>query len=130
MRHRDNDEFLLPCSNLGSKYVTSFLDEKEIKYQEALMYRTVSSDLSDLADITYDMLVFFSPLGIKSLFENFPHFKQNETRLAAYGRSTCEAVLKHGLTLNVEAPSKNVPSMSMALENYLQLSNSSNGQSK
>jgi len=130
MRHRDNDNFLLPCSNLGSKPVTSFLDENEIRYQEALMYRTVSSDLSDLADITYDMLVFFSPLGIKSLFENFPHFKQNETRLAAYGSSTCEAVLEHGLSLNIEAPLKNMPSMSMALESYLQMSNNSNGKVK
>jgi uroporphyrinogen-III synthase len=127
MRHRDNDQFLLPCSNLGSKPITSFLDEKSIRYQEALMYRTVSSDLSDLADITYDMLVFFSPLGIKSLFENFPHFKQNETRIAAYGQSTCDAVLENGLTLNVHAPAPNVPSMSMALENYLQQANKTNG---
>lgn len=130
LRHRDNDQFLLPCSNLGSKPITSFLDEKSIRYAEALMYRTVSSDLSDLADITYDMLVFFSPLGIKSLFENFPDFKQNETRIAAYGQSTCDAVLEKGLTLNVHAPTPNVPSMSMALENYLQVSNKTNGKSK
>jgi uroporphyrinogen-III synthase len=129
LRYRDSDEFLLPCSNLGSKPVTAYLDEKNIRYQEAMMYRTVSSDLSDLADITYDMLVFFSPLGIKSLFENFPDFKQRETRLAAYGQSTCEAVVEHGLELNVQAPSPNVPSMSMALENYLEISNKdSNGQ--
>lgn len=127
VRYRDADQFLLPCSNLGSKPVTAFLDEKKIQYQEAMMYRTVSSDLSDLADITYDMLVFFSPLGIKSLFENFPDFKQRETRIAAYGQSTCEAVEEHGLTLNVHAPSPNVPSMSMALENYLQVSNPQNG---
>ena len=94
------------------------------------MYRTVSSDLSDLADITYDMLVFFSPLGIKSLFENFPDFKQNETRIAAYGQSTCDAVIEYGLILNVHAPAPNVPSMSMALENYLQVSNKSNGKVK
>jgi uroporphyrinogen-III synthase len=122
-RYRENDVFLLPCSNLGSKPVTAFLDEKEIRYKEAMMYCTVSSDLSDLADITYDMLVFFSPLGIKSLFENFPDFKQNETRIAAYGLSTGEAVLNRGLELNINAPAPDVPSMSMALENYLQISN-------
>jgi uroporphyrinogen-III synthase len=130
VRHRDNDQFLLPCSNLGSKPITSFLDEKNIRYTEALMYRTVSSDLSDLADITYDMLVFFSPLGIKSLFENFPDFKQNETRIAAYGQSTCDAVLEKGLTLNVHAPAPNVPSMPMAIENYLVHSNRLNGKAK
>ena len=127
MRYRDTDQFLLPCSNLGSKPVIAYLNEKEINYQEAMMYRTVSSDLSDLADITYDILVFFSPLGIKSLFENFPGFKQNETRIAAYGRSTSKAVVEHGLTLNIDAPAPNVPSMSMALENYLQMANQSNG---
>lgn len=128
-RYRDSDVFLLPCSNLGSKPVTAFLDEKGIRYQEAMMYRTVCSDLSDLADITYDMLVFFSPLGIKSLFENFPDFKQRETRIAAYGQSTCEAVLERGLTLNINAPAPDVPSMSMALDNYLQISNGTNGKS-
>ncbi len=123
MRHRDKDTFLLPCSNLGSKPITSFLDSKSIRYHEALMYRTVSSDLSDLADITYDVLVFFSPLGITSLFENFPDFVQRDTRIAAYGQSTGNAVTGHGLALNIHAPLPNVPSMSMALDFYLQIAN-------
>ena len=118
-----NEKFLLPCSNLGSKNVTVWLDENNIPYTEAMMYRTVSSDLSDLADITYDALVFFSPLGITSLFDNFPDFKQNETRIAVFGNSTTRAVEDQNLHVNIKAPTKDAPSMTMALENYLKSSN-------
>ena len=122
-KHKANEKFLLPCSNLGAKQVSEFLETNGFDWQDALMYRTVSSDLSDLSDVTYDVLVFFSPLGIKSLYENFPDFKQNETRLAIFGNSTSQAVEDRGLTINIKAPSPGVPSMTMALEKYLQLSN-------
>lgn len=122
-KHKENERFLLPCSNLGSQDVVKYLEEKGVDYKEAMMYRTVSSDLSDLKDITYDCLVFFSPLGIKSLYENFPDFKQNETRLAVYGTQTSKAVEERGLTINIKAPTPESPSMSMALTNYLNKSN-------
>ncbi len=121
-KHR-NEKFLLPCNNLGSQDVTSYLKTLGIEYQDALMYRTVSSDLSDLSDVTYDMLVFFSPQGIESLFDNFPHFKQNETRIAVFGNSTLKALEEKGLTPNIKAPTPEAPSMTMALELYLQKSN-------
>lgn len=123
IKHRDKETFFLPNSNLGSQDVVDFLDAHKINYQSAMMYKTLSSDLSDLSDITYDVLVFFSPLGIKSLYENFPEFKQNETRLAAFGNSTSRAVEEKGLTINIQAPSPESPSMTMALENYLKKSN-------
>ena len=122
-RHKATEKYLLPCSNLGSKDVVTYLKENEINYQEAMMYRTVSSDLSDLSDITYDCLVFFSPLGIESLYDNFPEFKQNKTRLAIYGNKTSAAVVDKGLKINIKAPSPETPSMSGALTNYLNLSN-------
>ena len=122
-KHKEKEKFLLPCSNLGAKDVVAFLDEKEIDYKEAMMYRTVSSDLSDLKDITYDCLVFFSPLGIQSLYDNFPDFKQNKTRLAIYGNKTKKAVEEKGLNINIMAPAPEAPSMSMALTNYLNKSN-------
>jgi uroporphyrinogen-III synthase len=122
-KHKAKERFLLPCSNLGSKDVSDFLDENGFDWQDALMYRTVSSDLSDLSDVTYDVLVFFSPLGIDSLYENFPGFQQNDTRIAVFGNSTGKAVESKGLTVNIKAPSVEAPSMTMALENYLLLSN-------
>lgn len=122
-KHKKGNNFILPCSNLGSIPVVNYLKENDFDFQEAMMYRTVSSDLSDLSDITYDILVFFSPLGIKSLYENFPDFEQNETRIAVFGKSTQNAVTEKGLTINIKAPSKDCPSMTMALKNYLQQSN-------
>ncbi len=121
-KHKE-EKFLLPNSNLGSKEVVAFLNEMNLDWTDALMYKTLCSDLSDLSDVTYDVLVFFSPLGIFSLYENFPDFKQNETRLAVFGKSTQKAVVDHGLTINIEAPLPDTPSMTMALEKYLQQSN-------
>ena len=118
-KHKAKEKFLLPCSNLGSKDVVDFLEKGKYNFQVAMMYRTVASDLSDLSDITYDVLVFFSPLGISSLYENFPDFKQNETRIAVFGNSTSKAVEERGLTINIQAPSPESPSMTMALENYI-----------
>ena len=118
-KHKATENFLLPCSNLGKKDVCAYLDENEFNYKEAMMYKTVSSDLSDLSDITYDVLIFFSPLGIQSLYDNFPDFKQNKTRLAVFGKSTLKAVEEKGLTINIMPTSEN-PSMAMALDAYLQ----------
>jgi len=118
-KHRAKETFLLPCSNLGSKDVVKYLEEGGYNFQVSMMYRTVASDLSDLSDITYDILVFFSPLGISSLYENFPDFDQKETRLAVFGKSTSKAVEDRGLTINIKAPSPESPSMTMALENYI-----------
>ncbi|MCG8329103.1 MAG: uroporphyrinogen-III synthase [Chitinophagales bacterium] len=122
-KHKAKEKFLLPCSNLGAKQVSNYLTENDFNWQDAMMYQTVSSDLSDLSDVTYDVLIFFSPLGIKSLYENFPDFKQNETRLAIFGNSTSKAVEDRGLTINIKAPIPEAPSMTMALERYLQASN-------
>lgn len=123
MKHRENEKFLLPCSNLGAKNVVEFLEKHDFDFKDAMMYKTVSSDLSDLSDVTYDVLVFFSPLGIESLYENFPKFNQNKTRLAIFGAKTSKAVEDRGLHINIQAPSPENPSMGMALENYLKKSN-------
>lgn len=122
-KHRAKEKFLLPCSNLGAKAVSKFLNDNNFNWKDALMYRTVSSDLSDLSDVTYDVLIFFSPLGITSLYENFPDFKQNDTRLAVFGNTTSKAVVERGLTINIKAPAPETPSMTMALEKYIQVAN-------
>jgi uroporphyrinogen-III synthase len=117
-KHSD-ENFLLPCSDVHNNDVPRLLEENKIKYTKAAIYKTVSSDLSDLRDIKYDMLVFFSPFGLKSLFENFPDFKQNNTRIAAFGSTTAQAVRDSGLILDIEAPMPNAPSMTMAIESYI-----------
>ena len=92
-------------------------------YSEAVLYKTVASDLSDLADVNYDVIAFFSPSGIKSLLVNFPEFTQNKTRIAAFGPTTAKAVSDAGLILDIQAPLPNAPSMTGALEHYIKLAN-------
>lgn len=117
-KHKD-ETFLLPCSDIHKQEITDVLDQHSIKYSKSVMYKTVASDLSDLADIKYDMLVFFSPQGIESLLKNFPKFKQNKTKIAAFGATTAAAVKSAGLRLDVQAPMPNAPSMTMAIEQFI-----------
>lgn len=113
----------MPCSDIHKQEISDLLTNNGIDFEKAVMYRTVASDLSDLSEITYDMLVFFSPSGIESLFKNFPDFKQNDTRIAAFGSSTQQAVLDKNLRLDVAAPIPGVPSMVGAIEAYIQKKN-------
>ncbi len=114
------EKFLLPCSDIHKQEIANMLEENKILFKKAVIYRTLASDLSDIKIEDYDMLVFFSPAGIKSLFKNFPKFKQNTTAISAFGPSTAKAVMDAGLTLNVSAPSKTASSMTLAIEQYLQ----------
>ncbi|MCB0520283.1 MAG: uroporphyrinogen-III synthase [Lewinellaceae bacterium] len=123
MKHKEKENFLFPCSNLGAKDIGVFLNENGFNWQEAIMYQTVSSNLSDLKDIYYDVIVFFSPLDILALYENFPDFEQKDTRIAVFGKHTKQAVEERGLFINIKAPEPETPSMTMALEKYLQTSN-------
>jgi uroporphyrinogen-III synthase len=113
------EKFLLPCSDIHKEEIANMLEENKILYKKAVIYRTLASNLTDIKIEDYDMLVFFSPSGIKSLFKNFPKFKQNKTAIGAFGPSTAKAVIDAGLTLNISAPSKTASSMTLAIEQYL-----------
>lgn len=121
-KHKD-ENFLVPLSDIHKQEIPELLDAEGYKYTKAILYRTVSSDLSDLSEITYDILVFFSPSGIKSLFQNFPNFVQNDTKIACFGPTTAKAVRDAGLRLDIEAPTAQAPSMTMALEQFIKKNN-------
>jgi uroporphyrinogen-III synthase len=114
------ETFLFPTSDLLKQDVPDYLDHLKIKWQRAILYKTVVSDLSDLRDVYYDILVFFSPSGIESLFKNFPDFKQNNTRIAVYGNSTIKAAEDSNLRIDIKAPTPETPSMTMAIEKYIE----------
>ncbi|TAF32293.1 MAG: uroporphyrinogen-III synthase [Cytophagales bacterium] len=118
-----NEKYLFPCSDVRRDDIANICKKLGCALTEAVMYRTVSSDLSDLAEVNYDIIVFFSPSGVTSLYENFPDFKQNETRIAAFGPTTAAAVHDRKLTLNIEAPLPNAPSMTGAIELYVRKAN-------
>jgi uroporphyrinogen-III synthase len=117
------EKFLLPASDQLNFDVPQTLNNLKVDWVQGIFYRTVMSDLSDLADVYYDVLAFFSPTGIKSLFKNFPDFKQNETRIAVFGSTTQKEALEHGLRVDIMAPSPEAPSMTMALEKYIAKTN-------
>ncbi|MGC9375357.1 MAG: uroporphyrinogen-III synthase [Bacteroidales bacterium] len=117
-KHKE-EKFLVPLSDTHKEEIPKKLEQARIKFTKAIMYCTVSADLSDLSDVNYDMLVFYSPSGIKSLLENFPDFKQNNTQIATFGSKTAKAVKDAGLKVNVKAPTPNAPSMTMAIDQFI-----------
>lgn len=114
-----DEKFLLPSSDVLKPIVPETLNSLGINWTRGIFYKTVISDLSDLRDVYYDVLVFFSPSGIESLLKNFPDFKQNETRIAVFGNSTVKAATEAGLRIDIQAPTPETPSMTMALQRYI-----------
>lgn len=114
-----DEKYLLPSSDVLKPDVPQVLDGLGLNWRQATFYQTKISDLSDLRDVYYDVLVFFSPIGIQSLFKNFPDFKQNNTRIAVFGNSTLKAAQEAGLRIDVQAPTPETPSMTMALDKYV-----------
>ncbi|UOY04789.1 uroporphyrinogen-III synthase [Muricauda sp. SCSIO 64092] len=114
-----DEKFLLPSSDTLKQQVPSVLDELNLNWKRGIFYKTVVSDLSDLRDVYYDVLVFFSPSGIESLLKNFPDFEQKDTRIAVFGNSTVKAATDAGLRIDIKAPTPENPSMTMALQKYI-----------
>lgn len=114
-----SEKYLLPSSDVLSPDITKTLEAANIDWTRAIMYRTVCSDLTDINIDDYDMLIFFSPQGIKSLQQNFPNFKQENTKIGVFGNTTLAAAEEAGIKVDLMAPTKETPSMTMALEKYI-----------
>jgi uroporphyrinogen-III synthase len=121
-KHKD-ENYLLPCSDIHKLSLIKALDDSKVKYTKAVIYKTLASDLSDIKIDSYDLLVFFSPAGVKSLFKNFPEFTQNSTLIGAFGPATHKAVEESGLKVDIAAPTKTALSMTVAIEQYIQMLN-------
>lgn len=119
IKKHKQERFLLPCSDLLKPSIPELLANEKINFSKAVMYKTVCSDLSDLSDVKYDCLVFFSPSGIESLFKNFPDFSQGKTKIAVFGPTTVKAAEANNLRIDIGAPHEKAPSMSMAIEHYI-----------
>lgn len=113
------EKFLLPVPEEHNDEVTLFLDQKKINYTKSVMYRTVSNEFDENEKLDYDMIIFFSPLGIQSLVTNFPDFKQGDMAIGCFGSATAKTVEDSGLRLDCEAPQPDYPSMTAALEAFL-----------
>lgn len=122
VKHK-TEKFLFPCSNIRNDSIPGIMAKHNLKFTEAVIYETGPADLSDLTEVFYDIICFFSPSGVHSLMHNFPEWKQNNTRLAAFGPTTAKSITDLGFILDIEAPLPNAPSMNGALELYIEKSN-------
>ncbi len=120
IKKQKGEKFLFACAENHKKEIPQLLRQNKIQFKAAPIYRTVSEDVSDVAIDLYDMLVFFSPFGIKSLKQNFPDFKQGDCVIATFGKATTKAAEKEGLKVEIIAPTKTAPSMIMAIQEYLE----------
>jgi uroporphyrinogen-III synthase len=118
IKHRE-DNYFVPLSEPHNAEIPELLEKNNIKFTIGTMYKTISSDFSQVKDFDYDILVFYSPSGIKSLRENFPDFKQGEVKIAAFGPTTACAVEHEGFRLDINAPNPKAPSMTMAIDDFL-----------
>jgi uroporphyrinogen-III synthase len=120
-KHKENEKFLYPCSeNQQDNDIVGWLKSHKCEFATPFMYRTISNDVTSVLNSTeYDIICFFTPSGVKSLFDNYPGFKQNGTRIGAFGSNTSKAVEEAGLVLDIKAPQPQTPSMVAALEQYL-----------
>ena len=120
-KHKENEKFLYPCSeNQQDNEIINWLKANNCGFATPFMYRTISNDVKEFLDQSeYDIICFFTPSGVKSLFDNYPKFKQNGTKIGAFGSNTSRAVEEAGLTLDIKAPLPQAPSMVSALEKYL-----------
>ena len=120
-KHKENEKFLYPCSeNQQDNEIVGWLKNNNCGYATPFMYRTISNDVKEIiARHEYDIICFFTPSGVRSLFDNCPKFKQNGTKIGAFGNNTSRAVEDAGLTLEIKAPQPQAPSMVSALEMYL-----------
>lgn len=123
LKKHKKEKFLLPCSEVMNPDIINTLKDGDLNFITAAMYRTVSSDLSDVNIESFDMIVFFSPSGVQSLLKNFPKYKQGNTRIATFGVSTSQTAKDAKLKVEVEAPVPQAPSMTMAIEQYLKKAN-------
>lgn len=121
-RNRE-EKFYLPCNELSSPEIISFFQELKVPIQDAVMYRTVNNNIAELKDIKYDIIAFFSALEINSLFDQFPDFKQEDRRICVFGTAALKALTDHGMHVDIRAGTPDAPSIAVALENYLKISN-------
>ncbi len=119
LKKHTSEKFLYPCSDVAAEATEIALKSQGIDFTPAVLFKTVVSDLNDLANVFYDIIVFFSPSSVQSLYTNFSDFKQQNTRIAAFGKTTQQAIIDAGLILDIPAPTPEAPSMTMAIEQYI-----------
>lgn len=120
VKHK-SEKYLVPLSSVHNDSIKELLDSKKLQHTECVMYRTVSNDFTkeEIDGFDYDMLIFSSPTGVNAFKDNFQDFKQGDIKIGAFGPATAKEVVNMGFRLDIEAPSKEYPSMTSALKAFL-----------
>ena len=118
-KHKDNEKFLYPCSESFDSEITNWLKTHNCEFATPVLYKIISNDIKEVIAKKFDVICFFTPGGVKSLMENFPDYKQNSTKLGAFGANTFKAAKAAGLVLDIKAPLPQTPSMISALEKFI-----------
>ena len=122
LKKQRGERFMMPTSDILNPDIPNLLEKSNIGWTRAKMYQTVICDLSHLSDVKYDILVFFSPEGIRSLLRNFPEFEQGETLIAGFGNTTKSAIEENDLRLDIAVPTAKFTSMTQALDSFIEKS--------
>ncbi len=123
MTKHEDERFLFVSSNVIKEGLIDSLNKSDINYTRGVFFKTVSTNLKKIKINSFDILVFYSPRDIDSLYENFPEFEQNNIKISVFGEATYQAAINAGLKVSVNAPTEESPSMSMALDAYLAKAN-------
>ena len=118
-KHKDEKFLITTSDNSKPEAITRLFEEKGLDFTTVVLIKSVSNDLSGLDPASYDMIVFYNPSDVKSLYENFPEFTQGDIRFISYGRSIVKAMEEAGLEIAVKAPSPEHRSVAGAIESYL-----------
>lgn len=120
-KHKENEKFLYICSeNQQDNDIVNWLKNNKCEFQLAFMYRTVSNDIKEVMEAkSFYIICFFTSTGVKSLFDNYPKFKQNGTVVGSFGHNTLKAIEEAGLKIEIKAPAPHMPSMAAALDLFL-----------
>ena len=114
------EKFLIATTESTTKdAVTKIFETQQYAFETAVFVKPVSQDIKDVNLHSYDIVVFFNPADVKSLYENQPDFKQENIKFVSYGRSIVPVMEEAGLAIEISAPTVEAPSVAKALELYL-----------
>ena len=118
-RHK-GEKFLITTSDSTNNDITRAFENTGMDFTSAVFVKSVSQDLKGVDIASYDMIVLYNKADVKSLYENFPDFKQGDVKFVSYGKSVVKAMEQAGLEIAISAPSIEAPSVAKAVEIYLE----------
>ena len=114
------EKFLIATAESTTKdAVTKIFETQKFDFATAVFVKPVSQDLKNLDINSFDLMVLFNPADVKSLYENYPDFSQNGISFISYGKSVVKSMEEAGLSIDISAPTPEIPSVAKALEIYL-----------